>query len=244
MRYRLTILADLIVSSESEVEGPSGTPEASRFCSSLVTAMGKHSGARPGNEDDLVGVPGCQKVDVPTSCAPVRDLLHDRSSESKDQGCSGIPDALELRRSLVADMAKHPGAQPGNEDDLVGVPGCQKVDVPTSCAPVRDLPHDRSSESEDQGRSGTPDALKLRRSLVADMAKHPGAQPGNEDDLVGVPGCQKVDEPASCAPVQDLPHYQSSENRPDRPGTPDAMKLRRSLIANMAKHQQLLKTNH
>ena len=131
------IPADLIVSSESKVEGPSGTPEASRFCSSLVTAMGKHPGAQPGNEDDLAGVLGRQKVDVPTSCAPVRELPHDRSSESEDQGRSGTPDAMKLRRSLVADMAKHPGAQSGNEDDLVGVPGCPKVDL---CRAVADAP--------------------------------------------------------------------------------------------------------
>ena len=171
MRYRLTIPADLIVSSESEVEGTSGTPEASRFWSSLVMAMGKH-----------------------------------------------------------------PGARPGNEDDLLCFPGRQKVDVATSCAPVCDLPQDRSSEIEVEGPSGTPEASRFRGSLVADMAKHPGTQLGDEDDLVGVPGRQKVDQPASCAPVQDLPHYQSSENIPDRPGTPDAMKLRRSLVANMAKH--------
>ena len=174
MRYRLTIRAKLIVSSEIEVGGPSGTPEASRFWSSLVMAMGKNPGARPGKEDDLVGFPGRQKVDVATSCAPVCDLPPDRSSEMEVEVPSGTPEASRFCGSLVADMAKHPGTQLGDEDDLVGVPGRQKVDKPASCVPVQDVPHCKSSENIPD-RPGTPDAMKLRRSLVANMAKHPCA---------------------------------------------------------------------
>ena len=145
MRYRIKIRADLLVISESEDQGPSRAPEAFRFCRSLVTTMDKNPGARPGNNDDLVGVPGRQKVDVATTCAPVCDLPHDRSSESEDQGGFGTPDALKMRRSLVTDMAKHPGARSGDVDDLVGVPGCPKVDVRTSCTAVRDA-EDTSSK--------------------------------------------------------------------------------------------------
>ena len=42
-----------------------------------------------------------------------------------------------MHRSLVANMAKHPGAQPGHEDNLVGVSGCPKVDL---CRAVADAP--------------------------------------------------------------------------------------------------------
>ena len=145
MRYRIKIRADLLVISESKDQGPSGAPEAFRFCRILVTTMDKNPGARPSDLDNLVGVPGRPKVDARTSCAPVCDLPHYWSSESEDQGGFGTPDTLKLRRSLVTNMAKHPGARSGDLDDLVGVPGCPKVDVRTSCTAVRDA-EDTSSK--------------------------------------------------------------------------------------------------